>query len=221
MKSSALQLAASAAFFLSAVPSLAATVIFDDFTDIQVAVDGPGGSESTSTSIVFGSGTRTLTATNTQQSGSSSTGDTRIEVDAGSLAFSNAAGARGRGEVQYTNVGDISIGANPFFLFGVGDFDRVAVFFAEAVDIFNNVSTYTELLQPGFDPQLFFSQFSPGADFNNLSTLTFAIDSTTTEDSVDGVLDSISISAVPLPAGGFLLIAGLGGLAALRRRKRA
>ena len=34
-------------------------------------------------------------------------------------------------------------------------------------------------------------------------------------------IDSISVSAVPLPAAGFLLIGALGGLAALRRRKTA
>jgi hypothetical protein len=33
-------------------------------------------------------------------------------------------------------------------------------------------------------------------------------------------LDAISVSAVPLPAAGFLLVGALGGLAALRRRKR-
>ena len=34
-------------------------------------------------------------------------------------------------------------------------------------------------------------------------------------------VDAISVSAVPLPAAGFLLVGALGGLAALRRRKRA
>lgn len=37
--------------------------------------------------------------------------------------------------------------------------------------------------------------------------------------SYGGFVDSVSISAVPLPAGGLLLIGALGGLAALRRRK--
>ena len=34
-------------------------------------------------------------------------------------------------------------------------------------------------------------------------------------------VDSISVSAVPLPAAGFLLVGALGGLAALRRRRKA
>lgn len=33
------------------------------------------------------------------------------------------------------------------------------------------------------------------------------------------VLDNVNVSSVPLPAGGLLLLAGLGGLACLRRRK--
>ena len=37
----------------------------------------------------------------------------------------------------------------------------------------------------------------------------------------DGSQDLISVAAVPLPAAGFLLMAGLGGLAALRRKRKA
>ena len=40
-----------------------------------------------------------------------------------------------------------------------------------------------------------------------------------TDESFGGLLDDVSISAVPLPAGGLLLLGALGGLAAMRRRK--
>jgi hypothetical protein len=39
-------------------------------------------------------------------------------------------------------------------------------------------------------------------------------------DLADGVLGSVSIAPVPVPAAGGLLLAGLGGIAALRRRKK-
>lgn len=38
-------------------------------------------------------------------------------------------------------------------------------------------------------------------------------------DSLGGLIDNVSIAAVPVPAGGLLLLGALGGLAALRRRK--
>ncbi len=40
-------------------------------------------------------------------------------------------------------------------------------------------------------------------------------------DSYGGFLDNIQLAAVPVPAGGLLLLGALGGLAALRRRKSA
>lgn len=40
-------------------------------------------------------------------------------------------------------------------------------------------------------------------------------------DNVGAILSSVSLAAVPLPAGGLLLLGALGGIAALRRRKAA
>jgi hypothetical protein len=56
-------------------------------------------------------------------------------------------------------------------------------------------------------------------DITNPYTLTFAANGT--NNSLGGFIDNVSIAAVPVPAGGLLLIGALGGIAALRRRKSA
>ena len=228
MRLFALGLATSALTLITSAQAFAATVIFDDFTVDQLAVDQPyPGSANTSTAA-FGSGTRTLTAMNAANNGNA-TSATTLQVVGGSLSFSNNDLATGTGTLTYTNVGDISSGANPFFFFDVGVFDNIANFMASATDTDGNTSTYQEVIAPGFNPTLFFSQFMGSADFNSLDTLSFSIDTTDVPGfgavpSVDGSLNSISINApvntVPLPAAGLLLLAGVGGLSALRRKKR-
>lgn len=42
-----------------------------------------------------------------------------------------------------------------------------------------------------------------------------------TSNSIGGLIDNVSVSAVPVPAAGGLLLAAMGGLAALKRRRRA
>lgn len=51
--------------------------------------------------------------------------------------------------------------------------------------------------------------------------LTFADTGSSTSDYGGPILDNVSLAAVPLPAGGLLLLGALGGIAALRRRKAA
>lgn len=53
------------------------------------------------------------------------------------------------------------------------------------------------------------------------ATLFFADTGNTPGDNGGPILDNVAVSTVPLPAGGLLLLAGLGGLAALRRRRAA
>ena len=58
------------------------------------------------------------------------------------------------------------------------------------------------------------ARFTVGTD--GLYALQFG--ATGTADTLGGLIDNVSISAVPLPAAGWMLLAGLGGIAMVRRR---
>lgn len=57
--------------------------------------------------------------------------------------------------------------------------------------------------------------------WNKVTSFSIRVTGTTATDDDDFLLREMKISAVPLPAGGLLLLGGLAGLAALRRRKQA
>ena len=77
--------------------------------------------------------------------------------------------------------------------------------------------TLTILAQPDFLMSAIYTFVYDGSgDF-----LFFADTSGTSSDQGGPVLDNVSLAAVPLPAGGLLLLGALGGFAALRRRKTA
>lgn len=227
MKLKAMSAIAAAATTLIAGQAFAASIVLDDFTATQTAVSVAYPGSTASNSIAYGAGTRTLTAT--QTGSTSAIAGTVLTSSGGALDFSNQAGVTGSASLTYTAVGDINLGANPYFFFDVGYFDNIANFSVSAVDGLGNTSSYSELLGPGFSPFLYFSEFDGSADFNNLATLTFTLDTSLLVTNVDGTLNSISygaddIAPVPLPAAGFLLLAavgGMGGIRALSRRKAA
>ena len=61
--------------------------------------------------------------------------------------------------------------------------------------------------------------FTQSFTISTAGTYTLFFDATGRANGYGGLLDGVAISAVPVPAGGLLLLGALGGLAALRRRK--
>lgn len=223
MRSTTLAIATVAALGFTTVQAAAATLLLDTFDILQSVGDTPSSTIPSSSTIAFGSGTRTLEAVNFQNNGVSETA-TKFASSGGSLNFSNDNGSTGAGTLTYTNLGNIVLGSGTFFMFEVGEFDHIANFTVTVTDVLSNVSTYTEVLAPGFTDKLLFSEFTGTADFTNVASLSFMIDSQTVpgfgpQTKADGELLSVSISNVPLPASSLLLLGGLGGLMAMRRRK--
>ena len=110
--------------------------------------------------------------------------------------------------------------------FGQGDaFDLTSVWFTllgKSKDGSNSLSIYDTLdpthrfdfTQPTYAHN---EEYNVGLDFFGVTSITF--ESTGTSDKGNARFDFVS--TVPVPAGGLLLLAALGGLAALRRRKSA
>lgn len=222
-----LGLAAATAFSLSSGAALAVTYI-DDFSDDQLVTDAPAGALSntdtaTGLSGVIG-GSRTITATNTTPT----TGitDTTLNVTGGELLYSNDAGAEGSATLYYdgngAGLGDLLAGpSGGYFFFELSTtilFDSVVNVTVTAEDTFGNSATYVELVDPSFDPFLSFDEFA-GVDFNSIASLTFTVDSTGLGGGADGALASIQYGSIPLPASGLLLVGGLAGIGAIRRRR--
>lgn len=226
--------AASAAILATGSQAAAATIthVIDTFDGTQWVSDKPHSSGTPSNHSEISAGVlgdyRELAVTNTAGTGGEM--ETELRVAGGSLSFSNIDGAQGTGTLTYDGTGNTGLGGislltantvNPYFFFEPGVFDNEAYFSATVTDTHGNSATYGETITTGFDPKLYFSAFT-GVDFSSLNSLLFSIDSAGNF-SVDGSIKEIRVEAspVPLPASALLLLGGIGGLSALRRRKKA
>lgn len=236
--------AALAAAMLTAGSASAATMAVDTFTTAQQVYDTPTAPQ-VNQSVVSGAGIlggyRDAAVQNLAYKASSD-GATTLKIGNGTAAFSNDSGARGITTITYDgdstvgNVNSASMIANfqnsaGSFYFdvdgGTAQFDHPADFTATIWDTSGHSATYTETLQAGFNPTLYFNQFTgyQGIDFQSIGALQFSVASTNTGNdqldySLDGALNGISVSTVPVPAGGILLLTGLGALGFARRRSQ-
>ena len=218
------------AVLLLAAPAMAATIVFDDFSTDQIAGDTPRFGVQPTSTVDGGAGTgflgdsRTFTVKNTVFANNSALATT-LESENGVVAFNNDSGARGSATLTYSGlINPIDLKAsvsNGQFFFDVIAFDSLANFSLSGRDVNGNLISYGELIDRTFSPILKFSEITGSNvfDFSQVASLSFTINSTGTVDSSDGRLDAITVSAVPVPAAGLMLLGALGGAAALRRRK--
>lgn len=213
---------------LGATGASASTVVNGDF---EISFDGAGqtnGNEFDDLAGSTGSGSWDVWSTIpgwTTTSGTgieiqtANTGGNGIKVDAQSGDHYVELASHGAGNSNSTMSQDITFSAGTYVLsfyysprtntlgqngiaFGVGDLS-------------SSVSGPTADLQRG-DWTLITEKFTVG---NETSTLFFSAYGA--KDTLGGLIDNVSVSQVPLPASSLLLLAGLGGMGALRRRKKA
>ncbi len=228
MRSTIMALTAVAALGFSVSQVSAATLIVDSF-DTNQSVGDPNG---VSTSSVVGGmigGTRTLDVVNTAGSADNAT---TLDVAASQLFFSNKAGAEGIGTLFYNGggfgLGSLLAGSNTvsksFINFAVAFFDNDSNVDITVNGIDGNggtISYFENVKGTGFSPNLRFKDFAGfmNFDFTDVASLEFIVSTDGLGPNIDGAINAISISAVPLPASSLLLLGGLGGLMAMRRRK--
>lgn len=195
------------------LPMMASAVSIDTFDDDQamLLVSGLASDSSTITGISALGGTRTITVENT---GLGANGFTTAQVVDSQFRFSNGAGSTGIASVSYSTGGiDLTDG-------GSSNAVRIAVLEIDlgvdiTLDIDGSSVTKTSVTVGNIDFML--SDFT--SDVTNADKITLVLDSGSTV-GVDAIVDWVGSvdSTVPLPAGGVLLLSGLAGLAAMRRK---
>lgn len=252
-----LSAAASCALLVGAAPSLAASILIDDFSVDQTVQDLPDTDSPTNSQVgpdgsILGGYRDMFVETDPIIRDGVDVGKvegTELRAVTGVLQFNNDDEVTGRGWVTYDGAG--IVGDNPTnvdvgglggedlllstvdltgFLFDIVTVDLPGLYIEiRAWDTLgtNDGSSpdaiYAESLPAGGgNPFVRFSDFTGDIDWTSIGALQFFAQ--TGEDSdipaLDGAIDRISVSVIPLPASALLLLGGVGGLGALRLRRR-
>ena len=239
MKTFSLAVAAAVGMLATQAHS-ATTLLLDPFTEFQLVADRPGPGR-TNASQVSGSdiigGFRDLRVTNTVSDDPTDDNDTVVRIRQGRMTFNNTAGSRGTATLTYdgnddatsfdpTGLGgmDFLIGDAPRFQIDLAASDLNVYVQITVTDMDRRESIFEVTRGPGATGGADFALFNGDADFSNVGGLQIFVSSEPTDDSVDSIfvgplVVAANLPPVPLPASGMLLLAGLGAMAALRRRK--
>lgn len=230
-------LAAAAIAAMAPVGAHAASVLIDDFTSDQRALDLSTGIAPMFSEIADGAvlgGFRDITADNDENAADA----TEVRIENGTLSFSNIAGRSGTGFLTYDgNDGSMDVdtdglggfdltfgGQGTGFIYDVIEADAELDFTVEAYDIFGGFSSFMVTLPETLTQTEFtgsFDFFQGDADLTQLGALRFIAGGNPDVDNLDAQIDSISVAIIPLPAGVFLLGGALLGLGAAARRRKS
>ena len=219
MRSILLPMVVASATF--AIPAVAATVSIDSFGSDLFVIAPSGGSEASTNSVADASafgGTRTIAAERLSPTGST---NPARNVFAYSDSFDGTGGVSvGTGT---TGIASFSWSAAATDLTDLGSNDGIRLGIVSVDSLVNfaltlNGITVSKATSSAGDLDFLFTDFA-ALDATSISTVSLELSGDPAFDASFSFIEATNVSAVPLPAGGLLLLGGLGALGFTRRKR--